>query len=203
VDALGINTPQLADGAVTGVKLAGDAVTSAQVVDGSLTADDLATGAVTEPKLDVLDEPTDGFVLGYNATSAQMEWVNPDASTSSVRWKTDVRPLENAVALVERLRGVRFRWKEDGRADIGVLAEEVAEVFPELVAYEDDGTTPRGVRYAHLTAVLIEVAKAQQSALSATEARIAAQDRQIDALTERLRRLEEALPRLSSPDVAE
>jgi hypothetical protein len=132
-----------------------------------------------------------------------MEWLDPTVIASSERWKTDVRSLENAVALVERLRGVRFRWKDDGRADIGVLAEEVAEVFPELVAYEDDGTTPRGVRYAQLTAVLIEVAKAQQSALSATEARIAAQDRQIDALTERLRRLEEALPRLSSPDAAE
>jgi hypothetical protein len=173
VDALGIDTPQLAD------------------------------GAVTEPKLDALNGPTDGFVLGYDAASTQMEWLDPTVIASSERWKTDVRSLENAVALVERLRGVRFRWKDDGRADIGVLAEEVAEVFPELVAYEDDGTTPRGVRYAQLTAVLIEVAKAQQSALSATEARIAAQDRQIDALTERLRRLEEALPRLSSPDAAE
>ena len=229
----GIDTPQLADGAVTSTKLADGAVTSAQIVDGTLTAadldtdavgadeiatdavgsaeiaagavaqDELAANAVNEAKLDALNGPTGGFVLGYNGTTTQLEWLDPTVIASSERWKTDVRPLENAVALVERLRGVRFRWKDDGRADIGVLAEEVAEVFPELVAYEDDGTTPRGVRYAHLTAVLIEVAKSQQDALTATRDRLAAQERQIDALTERLRRLEEALPRLSSPDAAE
>jgi len=190
-DAVG--SAEIAAGAVAQGELAADAVTQAAILDG----------AVTESKLDALNGPTGGFVLGYDNTNTQMEWVDPGAFTSSVRWKTDVRRLENAVALVERLRGVRFRWKDDGRADIGVLAEEVAEVFPELVAYEDDGTTPRGVRYAHLTAVLIEVAKSQQDALTATRDRLAAQERRIDALSQRLHRLEQALTAPSPADAAE
>ena len=214
----GVGTPQLADAAVTGAKLAGDAVASAQVADETLTAADLASGsvetaelapgavtetavanaAITEPALDAVNAPTDGFVLGYTAGTAQLEWLDPTVIASSRRWKTDIRPIEDAVAQVEQLRGVRFRWTNDGRADIGVLAEEVAAVLPELVAYEPDGTTVRGVRYAQLTALLIEVAKAQQEALTAARSRLASQERTIATLAERLQHLERTVSSLAS-----
>jgi hypothetical protein len=70
---------------------------------------------------------------------------------------------------VEMIRGVSFEWNEvansigisDGRRQIGVLAQDVEAVFPELV-----GTSKgiyKGVDYAKLTAVLIEAVKELKS----------------------------------------
>jgi len=49
---------------------------------------------------------------------------------SSRRWKTNIRPIENALEQVKMLRGVCFDWKADGTHDIGMIAEEVGEVIP-------------------------------------------------------------------------
>ena len=82
-------------------------------------------------------------------------------SGSSRRQKTDVRPLDGALATVARLQGVSFRWKDDGRRDIGLIAEDVGAVLPEVVT-DDDGTQARGLDYGRLTSLLIEAVKEQQ-----------------------------------------
>jgi hypothetical protein len=48
--------------------------------------------------------------------------------TSSLRFKQDVEPLRNAQEVVARLQGVSFVWKETGKASVGLIAEEVAEL---------------------------------------------------------------------------
>jgi len=78
--------------------------------------------------------------------------------------------MSDALERIQRLRAVRFDWTADapqGRAgsDFGLIAEEVAEVVPEVVAREADGT-PRGVDYARLTALLVEAVKAQQEEIA-------------------------------------
>lgn len=73
--------------------------------------------------------------------------------SSSRRYKDEVMDLENAGALVAGLRAVTFRWKESGMNDIGLIAEEVAEIEPRLATYDGDGAI-EGVNYRHLTAVL-------------------------------------------------
>ena len=55
-----------------------------------------------------------------------------------------------------------YDWKADGKHDIGLIAEEVGEVIPEVVAYEENGIDAKSVDYARLVAVLIEAVKAQQ-----------------------------------------
>ena len=64
---------------------------------------------------------------------------------------------------VQRLRGVSFDWRANGKHDIGLIAEEVGEVVPEVVAYEENGKDAKSVDYARLVAVLIEAVKEQQS----------------------------------------
>lgn len=81
---------------------------------------------------------------------------------SSRRWKDNIQPLERALDKVLRLRGVTFDWKADGKHDIGMIAEEVGEVIPEVVAYEENGKDAKSLDYARLTAVLVEAVKAQQ-----------------------------------------
>jgi uncharacterized small protein (DUF1192 family) len=64
-----------------------------------------------------------------------------------------------------RLNGVSFNWKESGKHDIGLIAEEVGTVVPEVVAYENNGVDAKSVDYARLTALLIEAVKEQQKTI--------------------------------------
>ncbi len=81
---------------------------------------------------------------------------------SSRRWKTNIQPLQNALGIVEQLRGVSYDLEKSGKHEIGVIAEEVGKVVPEVVSYEDNGKDARGVDYSRLTALLIEATKEQQ-----------------------------------------
>jgi len=81
---------------------------------------------------------------------------------SSRRWKTNITHIEGALDKVQHLRGVSYDWKENGKHDIGLIAEEVGEIVPEVVTYEENGKDARSVDYARLVAVLIEAMKEQQ-----------------------------------------
>jgi Chaperone of endosialidase len=120
---------------------------------------------------------------------------------SSRRWKTNIRTIRDASTILRRLRGVRFDWKADGKRDIGLIAEEVGKVLPELVTYEANGIDASGVDYARLVPVLIEAAKQQQLTLerqsrvirdlrSEGRAQISSLRRRYEALVVRLARLE-------------
>jgi hypothetical protein len=89
---------------------------------------------------------------------------------SSQRWKDNITPIEGALDKVLRLQGVSFDWTSDGRHDMGLIAEQVGGVVPEVVAYEDDGVTASSVDYARLVALLIEAVKEQQQRIEALEA---------------------------------
>ncbi len=80
---------------------------------------------------------------------------------------------------MERLRGVSYDWRTDGRHDIGLIAEEVGKVMPEVVQYEENGVDAISLDYARLIPLLIEGIKEQQ--LQAQE-----KDAQIEALESRI-----------------
>ena len=71
---------------------------------------------------------------------------------------------------MERLRGVAFDWTADGRHDIGLIAEEVGEVVPEVVTFEDNGEDARSMNYTRLVALLIEAIKEQQEQIEELQA---------------------------------
>ena len=81
---------------------------------------------------------------------------------SSRRWKTNIQTIESALDKVQQLRGVTYEWKANGKHDIGLIAEEVGEIIPEVVEYEENGVDAKSVDYARLVAVLIEAVKEQQ-----------------------------------------
>ncbi len=171
------------DGAISTAALANGAVDSNQLGPGAVTENKVARGAISIEKLRPLAPSNDegNRVLTYVAAIDEMSWESPRILPSSIRWKENVRTLDDALELVEQLRGVRYNWTESGAADVGVIAEEVAAVLPELVDFEDDGQA-WGVRYAKLVPVLIEAIKAQQQKLDASKRRIA----DLEARTERL-----------------
>lgn len=59
--------------------------------------------------------------------------------SSSLRYKDQIRPFHFGLALINRLRPVSFNWIEGGERDLGLVAEEVAEVEPLLVTTNDKG----------------------------------------------------------------
>jgi hypothetical protein len=91
---------------------------------------------------------------------------------SSHRRKSDIQPLRGALGKVELLRGVSYTYTASGKHDIGMIAEEVGKVVPEVVSYEDNGKDARGIDYARLTALLVEAVKQQQSEIRTLRARV-------------------------------
>lgn len=98
--------------------------------------------------------------------------------TSDARLKRNVRRIENALDDVGRLRGVRFVWKGDGKPSVGVIAQEVEKVFPEIVFAGADGI--KGVDYPKLAAVLIESTKELRADNEALRARVERLEARLD-----------------------
>jgi hypothetical protein len=80
-------------------------------------------------------------------------------TTSDLTVKENVRTIENALEIVSELRGVRFDWIENHSPSLGVIAQEVEEVLPELISH----STHKTVNYNGIIGVLIEAIKELQA----------------------------------------
>jgi trimeric autotransporter adhesin len=109
---------------------------------------------------------------------------------SSRRWKTNIQTLHGALAKVEQLRGVSYDLKDSGKHEVGVIAEEVGQVVPEVVSYEENGKDARGVDYSRLTALLIEATKEQQREIQREQATAKEQQAALSKALQKIRMLE-------------
>lgn len=120
------------------------------------------------------DLHVDGDVVAFSGT------------TSDSRLKTNVTPIESALDKISKMRGVEFDWtatNRKGQHDIGVIAQEVEDVIPELVRekqlntgeFEGKEESYKVVDYDKISAVLIEAVKEQQEIIKDLQ-------RQIDEL---------------------
>jgi hypothetical protein len=107
------------------------------------------------------------------------------SSSSTMRLKHNIAPLTNALTMVLALRGVSYDRIEDDRHEIGLLAEDVVRVIPEVVVLDDEGL-PAGIDYSRLVAVLISAMQEQQARIDALEA-------QQEDMLSRLERIEEQM----------
>ena len=90
---------------------------------------------------------------------------------SDLRLKKDIKPLKSALSTVGKLQGKSYRWKGNNEPDIGLIAQELEKVIPELVKTDDKGY--KSIVYQKLTAVLIEAVKEQQQEINHLSDRIA------------------------------
>jgi hypothetical protein len=149
---------------------------------------------------------TQTFIRGiHNATSTSSLAVLVNATgklgttTSSIRFKEDVRDMGAASQKLSRLRPVVFRYRaHDGEPasgvdEYGLIAEEVAEVAPELVVNDEEGR-PYSVRYHVLPAMLLNEMQAQQREIEMQRHEMQVREvehaEEIAALTARLASLE-------------
>lgn len=99
-----------------------------------------------------------GLVLPNDATNGIIT-AHSYVTYSDETLKTNINPLDNALDTVKSLRGVSYEWKNDGKSDIGFIAQEVNEVVPQVVRANRGEGNHYGLDYARLTAVLVEAVK--------------------------------------------
>jgi hypothetical protein len=113
---------------------------------------------------------------------------------SSRRWKSNIHTIHGALGKVQQLRGVEYTQVANGQRDIGMVAEEVGKVVPEVVSYEANGKDARGIDYSRLTALLVEATKEQQDLIRKQQAQIKALQARLDALQAQIARLASRVP---------
>jgi len=145
-----------------------------------------------------------GYGLIVDTPSDQTEyyalWVRGDA-VSSGTWvssdatlKTNIRSIDNPISKLLMLDGVYFDWDHSksaassDKSSVGVLAQDVEKVFPELVKDGPEGF--KAVNYNGLIPVLIEAVKAQQAENTSLQEQLKQQEELIMELSKRLEALE-------------
>ena len=83
--------------------------------------------------------------------------------SSDAALKEDIQTIENPLEKVQALRGVSYKWKNTGKKDIGLVADEVEEVLPELVVENEH----KQMDYGHMIGLLVEAIKEQQKEIEA------------------------------------
>lgn len=138
-------------------------------------------------------------VEGYSETGFDFFASGPGinyGSGSSRRWKSNIRLIDNPLKKIAALRGVYYTWdtRHGGHSDIGFIAEEVGEVLPEIVAYEENGVDAKGMDYTKITPLLVEAFNAlhREHDLLKADYEISLQQ-----LNHRIKSLEEIIEKLS------
>ena len=108
---------------------------------------------------------------------------------SDARLKDNIETIENGLDKVRQLRGVTYT--RDGKQNIGVIAQEVENIFPEIVLTADDEMGTKSVDYSRLTAVLIEAIKQQQEQIDTLNDYVKLQSATIMDMEKRLNELED------------
>lgn len=148
------------------------------------------------------DSYINGGYLGIGLLDPQMALhVNGDVRANAYyynsdrRLKTDISVLDNALDAIRSLRGYRFIWKESKQASIGLIAQEVEKIFPDLVTTDVNGI--KSVQYGNLVAPLIEAVRTLADRVDSLVSQYLDQQEQIDTLSDRVAQLEAAVAKLS------
>jgi len=83
---------------------------------------------------------------------------------SDKKLKTNIRKIENAVSIINQLRGVHFTWIENKNDSMGFIAQEIEKILPQVIHTCDDGT--KAVSYISLIGLLVEGIKEQQEQIN-------------------------------------
>ena len=132
-------------------------------VDGTIRLDDVPSGAGAFD----LRMSSDGDIM---------------RQTSDIRLKKEIETLGESLEKVLRMRGVRYTWRQDPEAGVqlGLIAQEVQKVIPEIVHQNDDGFY--SVDYSELVGVFVEAIKEQHKEVEELRAKNTALEERIAAI---------------------
>ena len=103
----------------------------------------------------------------YSQTTYKMKVTGTVAATnfdslSDQKLKLNIKKIEKPIETVNKIDGVTFNWKEDNSPSMGVIAQNIEKVLPEIVSGDDT----KSVNYSGLIGLLIEVVKDQQKQIN-------------------------------------
>lgn len=127
------------------------------VGDFTLTIDGDAAGSATITNLASQTLTLDiSSITGNLAVTGDVEAANFN-TTSDIALKENLNIIDSPLSKIEQLNGYTFNWKENKKDAIGIVAQEVEKVFPELVVAGKDGV--KRVNYDSLIPVMLEAIK--------------------------------------------
>ena len=91
-------------------------------------------------------------------------------NASDRSYKKDIKILENPLTRLLSLEWVSFKWKNNGRPDIGFIAQDIEKIIPEIVSTNSDGK--KSVEYGNISALIVEAVKEQQKIIDAQNEKI-------------------------------
>ena len=138
----------------------GDAAVLLTTSSGNITIDAAANDS------DIIFKGTDGGAdttfLTIDGSAAGAATFNNDVTAfSDKRLKTDISNIDNGLDKVMRMQGIYYKRNdvEDARVQVGVLAQDMEAVLPEVVLTADDEMQTKSVDYGKICSVLIEAVK--------------------------------------------
>jgi len=147
---------------VTATEYYGDGSNLTDISATNITVSAETTGSTARP-IAFLDAAVGSSVQVLTDIS-ELSFV-PDTGTlsatdfntlSDIRFKENVETIEGALDKVDALRGVTYNWKSNGHASVGVIAQEVQSVLPQLVTEGEEKIT---VNYNGLVGLLLQAVK--------------------------------------------
>ncbi len=173
------STSVIATGGVHTSNIADNSITSLKLVDNSVGVDAINSDirAVQYIGIDTgdyiefaADTKIDFFINALNKMRLEADGdlqvagdvIAASTAFSDKRLKDNIKPIKNSLEAVKMLNGVTYDWKATGKSSVGVIAQNIQEVFPELVKEvqpigEDEKRLT--VNYNGLVGVLIEAVK--------------------------------------------
>tara|TARA_Y100000996_G_scaffold408196_1_gene386882 strand:+ start:1455 stop:2798 length:1344 start_codon:yes stop_codon:yes gene_type:complete len=131
----------------------------------------VSSGNPFNQNLNTSDSPTfssltvsNNLSVSNNITCSNVVTAYTFNATSDATLKTNIAPIENPLAILGKITGVSFDWKDNEGSAEGVLAQDVEKVLPNAVLTNEDGK--KSVSYNNLVGVLIEAVKGQQKQIN-------------------------------------
>jgi len=135
---------------------------------GSTVTDDTTTNAsryvlfANQTSGTLTDEYVSSTKMYFNPSTGKLNATSFN-SLSDVFSKENIKTLDNAISKILMMRGVSFTWKGTDDKSIGLIAQEVEHILPEVVSTSEDGI--KSVSYDSIIGLLIEGIKEQQQTI--------------------------------------
>lgn len=140
------------------------------VTDGDIKCSNIDATGISASGTVTLTSTSDTITSSGKITTESFQTTN-FTQTSDARKKENVKTIDDALTNIEKLNPVTFDWKDSKKSDIGFIAQEVREVFPDLVKESDDGHL--SVAYTGIVSPLVRAIQQQQEVIRKLEERIA------------------------------
>jgi hypothetical protein len=119
------------------------------------------TGTITASLVDTGQGATEVHLMNQNVRTTDSVTFAGITETSALKYKENIFSIEDTLDTVLKLRPVKYNIKGEEKVEIGLIAEEVHELVPELIKYNSKNEID-SIYYTRLAAVLIGAIKEQQ-----------------------------------------